>query len=430
MESDSIEYVESSLLSLVINQADTELFLKIYNDLDLHSSDFISAFHKRVYEILTELVVTKSLHIDKALIYNKLSSGKLQKHFDALINVPTSIDNIIPYVEEIKNSSKKRNLKSILLEASMSLNENDANAQTIIANMEDSLVKVVSSAKIDFFDPKDIVPRIIEEMKSGKKKINMSTSFDRLDDMIRGFQPGYIILAGRPSMGKTELGLQFCVHNAERGKRIAVFSLEMDETIMMCRILAYVSEIPLTSILNASLDNQELQLFQAAVDKVLSMPIHIDPAAGCSASQIAAKAKRLKIKYPDLSMIMIDYIGLISGNDENSEHSEITKISKTLKILSRTLGIPVIALSQLSRAVESREDKRPKLSDLRSSGSLEQDADIIIFLFSEQYGNYDDTNKNNMLTEIIVGKNRNGPTGTIMATNVKKIQKFKEIKGS
>ena len=225
-----------------------------------------------------------------------------------------------------------------------------------------------------------------------------------------GLQTNYYIIAARPSVGKSQLAINTMVDAAKSGKACLFFSLEMDEISLLKRIISNYTEIPLNNLMTGALTDAQMLKLESAAEEISNLPIHID-------------AKRFKIKHPDLALIVVDYIQLLSGDDKDTRNNEVGQISRAMKNISRTLKIPVIAVSQLNRAVDLREDKRPILSDLRDSGNLEQDTDVIMFLYREDY--YDKSLTNNDM-EIIVAKHRNGPLGTITVNNVREIQKFYE----
>lgn len=423
----SHEQMEASLLSLIINSGNNDIFLDTFDKVEIN--DFINPFHRKVYGLLIELVVKESLRIDKTILTSKFKSKEQIKSYNDIVSIPASFDNLSYYVSEVKNNAKLRTLKDVLTVAITKLgDQEEVNAMEIAGIIEDKLLEVITTNKFDFMTPKDLLPTVLEKMKSNvMNDSGVTTSIPGLDAITDGLPIGYIIIAARPSIGKTEVGLQMCIHNSLTGHRSAIFSLEMSELQLMHRLIAQVAKVQGHKIKNGTLNSDDMQKIEHALPVIESMPIHIDTdCAGLSATQLLAKAKRLKIKHPDLSLIMIDYIQLMAGGD-GERNAEVTSISRTIKTMSSVLKVPVLALSQLSRGVENREDKRPRLSDLRDSGSLEQDADIVMFLYSDAY--YDNAMRDNPVTdlEIIVSKNRNGPVGSVLTRNNKPFQLIEEV---
>ena len=255
----------------------------------------------------------------------------------------------------------------------------------------------------------------LEELYALKSDVTgVASGFTELDDMTAGFQSGeIIILAARPSMGKTAFSLNLCIQAALREKRkVAYFSLEMSKEQLMIRLLSIASKVPLGALRIGQLDDKAWPRLINTAAAMSDAGLFIDDTSGISPFEVRARARRLKAKH-GLDMIIIDYLQLMSMKQRiESREREVAEISKTLKAIAKELKVPVIALAQLNRGVEGRSDRRPMLSDLRESGSIEQDADIIMMLYREDY--YDRDNPEIQgISEVIVGKQRNGPTGTV-----------------
>jgi replicative DNA helicase len=255
----------------------------------------------------------------------------------------------------------------------------------------------------------------LEELYNNSAAITgVPSGFEELDGMTAGFQPGEMtILAARPSMGKTALSLNIAMNAALReDKKVAYFSVEMAKESVMMRMLASEARIPMSHLRVGQLDERAWPKLIHTAAKMSEAPIFIDDTSGISPFEIRAKARRLKAKH-GLDMIMIDYLQLMGLKQKmDSREREVSEISKTLKAIAKELQVPVIALAQLNRGVEGRSDRRPMLSDLRESGSIEQDADIIMMIYREDY--YDRDNPEiKGVAEIIIGKQRNGPTGVV-----------------
>lgn len=243
---------------------------------------------------------------------------------------------------------------------------------------------------------------------------NMSTGFTDLNTMLGGgFAPSdLVILAARPAMGKTALGLNIAVNMAAQLKKpVAIFNLEMSKEQLITRMLCMESGMNSRALRSGTLHTDEWQSLSNAIASLSEAPIYIDDSSMVTPSEVRAKCRRLKAEHKDLAMIVIDYLQLMETGSSENRQQEISKISRSLKQLARELNVPVVALSQLSRAVESRTNKRPMLSDLRESGAIEQDADIVLFLYRDEYYNPDSNDKNT--AELLIAKHRHGPTGTV-----------------
>jgi len=255
----------------------------------------------------------------------------------------------------------------------------------------------------------------------------IATGFTDLDRMTSGLQAGdLVIVAGRPSMGKTAFAINIAEHVAISGKRpVAVFSMEMGGTQLVMRMLSSVGRLDQSVLKNGSLKDEHWERLNEAVAKLTDAPIFIDETAGLSALELRARARRLARRFNNqLGLIVIDYLQLMSGSGRSDNRaSELGEISRSLKALAKELQVPVIALSQLSRTVEQRTDKRPMMSDLRESGAIEQDADLIMFMFRDEYYTKEQSQFKG-LAECIIGKHRNGPTGRIFLTFMGQFTRF------
>lgn len=250
--------------------------------------------------------------------------------------------------------------------------------------------------------------------KHGSAPIGLSTGLADLDAVTSGLHPGdLVIVAARPSMGKTALVMNVAAHVAIRGKRpVAVFSLEMGKESLLLRVLASEAMIDHGRLKNGDLDDRDWPKLARASEAIARAPLYIDDSGSATVFDVRARCRRLKAKAGDLALVAVDYLQLMNGGASrgDSREQEISGISRGLKALARELGCPVIALSQLSRAVEKRPDKRPMMSDLRESGAIEQDADTIAFIYRDEY--YNKESPDSGVAEAIVAKQRNGPTGT------------------
>ena len=269
----------------------------------------------------------------------------------------------------------------------------------------------------------------IEQMHETTTLPGIETQFYDLDAMTSGLQPSdLIIIAGRPSMGKTSFALNIAYNIAQQNLPVAVFSLEMSKEQLTQRLLSSETNIESNRIRSARLSQNDLEKVFNGLDKLLQLPIYIDDTPNLTVSQMRSQVRRLQTeKKGQIGLVLIDYLQLMGEGGDNRVQ-ELSKITRSLKALAREIHAPVIALSQLSRAVESRNNKRPMMSDLRESGALEQDADLIMMLYRDEYYNPDSLDRG--LAEVIITKHRNGPTGTIKLLFQPEFTKFLNLKQS
>jgi replicative DNA helicase len=266
----------------------------------------------------------------------------------------------------------------------------------------------------------------LSSIKSSSKGVTgVGTQFKLLDKMTSGLQPGdLIILAARPSMGKTSLALNVAMNAARQGYGVGVFSLEMAAEQLTLRLLSTESGIDHQKIRNATISGEEWIAITHVAAELGDMQLFIDDTATINIMELRAKARQLKSKH-NIGLLVIDYLQLLnSSRRHENRHQEVSEISRFLKALAKELNVPILALSQLSRAVDSRVDKRPLLSDLRESGAIEQDADVIMFLYRDVV--YNSETEHPDLAELIIGKQRNGPTGTVSLRFMRELTKFED----
>lgn len=259
--------------------------------------------------------------------------------------------------------------------------------------------------------------------------IGVPTDFYDLDMMTSGLQKSdLIILAARPSMGKTAFALNIAQNVAIKAKKaVAIFSLEMPKEQLVTRMLCSVAEVDTQRLKTGMMQAKDWEKLTTTMNIFADAPIYIDDNAGATVMDIRAKCRRLAMEEKEIGLVVIDYLQLMEGSGSSDDRNQqVSAISRGLKALARELGVPVIALSQLSRAVESRQDKKPMLSDLRESGAIEQDADIVMFIYRDEYYNKEDS-ENKGKAELIIAKHRNGPVGTVELLFQANITKFKNI---
>jgi replicative DNA helicase len=275
---------------------------------------------------------------------------------------------------------------------------------------------------------KESFERITALYEAGADVTGVASGYRDLDRLTSGFQPGnLIILAARPSMGKSALALCMATNIAVRNNTpVAMFTLEMSKSEVTQRMMCSEAKVESQKLRSGKLAPDDWPRLTAACDKLAKAPIYVDDTGSITMMEIRSKARRLKSREPNLGLIVIDYLQLMtSGANVESRVQEVSQISRSLKVLARDLEVPIIALSQLSRAVEQRHDKRPILSDLRESGSIEQDADLVGFIYRDEY--YNDESDQQGLAEIILAKHRNGPTDTVKLSFLKRYAKFADL---
>jgi replicative DNA helicase len=275
---------------------------------------------------------------------------------------------------------------------------------------------------------KDSFERITALYEAGADVTGTPSGFRDLDRLTSGFQPGnLIIVAARPSMGKSGLGLCMAANLAVRAEvPTALFTLEMSKAEVTQRLMCSEAKVESQRLRTGKLGADDWPRLTAACDRLAKAPIYVDDQGSITMMEIRSKARRLKSREQDLGLIIVDYLQLMtSGSNVESRVQEVSQISRSLKVLARDLDVPILAMSQLSRAVEQRHDKRPILSDLRESGSIEQDADLVMFIYRDEY--YNDESDQQGIAEVHLAKHRNGPTDTVKLSFLKRYAKFADL---
>ena len=301
-------------------------------------------------------------------------------------------------------------------------------AEQIVFQLSQSRVTTEFSHIEDLL--KDSFERITALYEAGEDVTGTPSGFKELDRLTSGFQPGnLIIVAARPSMGKSALGLCIAANLAlhlKDARPVALFTLEMSKSEVTQRLLCSEAKVESQRLRTGKLSQDDWPRLVAAGDKLMKAPIYVDDTGSINMMEIRSKARRLKTKEPNLGLIVVDYLQLMtSGTTAENRVQEVSQISRQLKVLARDLDVPILAMSQLSRAVEQRHDKRPILSDLRESGSIEQDADLVMFVYRDEY--YNEESDQQGLAEIILSKHRNGPTGTEKLAFLRRYAKFTDL---
>lgn len=347
---------------------------------------------------------------------------------DLVNSVPISPE-VRDYAQIVKDKAVMRRLIRITEEISNACYLNREPLEEILENTEKQIFDVVQNRNTtDFVPVQEVVISAVESIERAAKSngsiTGIATGFYDLDYKMAGLQPSNLILvAARPSMGKTAFVLNIAEYVAVKSDiSTAIFSLEMSAEDLVKRILAMNSKVDAQLLRNGNLKDDDWSRLFESVDAVGNSKLIIDDTPGISVTELRSKCRKYKMEH-DLGLVIIDYLQLMSGSKRSeSRQQEISDISRSLKALARELNVPVIALSQLSRAVEQRPDKRPMLSDLRESGAIEQDADVVMFIYRDDYYNHESEHAGE--AEIIVGKQRNGPTGTVRLKWLPEFTKF------
>ena len=355
--------------------------------------------------------------------HNQLTEvGGVEYLTDILNFVPTA-SNVDYYIQNVEESALLRRLIMTAEEIAEDGYKTDQTVNDILDTSEKKILNIVKNRKSsEFRSIKDVLIKTqsdLERLSESKGEITgLSTGWYDFDKLTTGLHPNeFIIIAARPAMGKTAFALNLATHIAmTQDKSVALFNLEMSAEQLAMRILSSLGQLEGFKLRTGNLMNNDWKRINEAVSQLSTTNLVIDDTPGITIGEIRAKCRRLASSEKGLALVMIDYLQLISGgkNYGTNRQQEVSDISRSLKTLALELGVPVIALSQLSRSVEGREDKRPLMSDLRESGSIEQDADIVAFLYRDDYYNKEArTEDNNSISELIIGKHRNGPTATI-----------------
>ena len=394
----------------------------------LNKDMFYLDAHKKIFEVMKNLD-DKKVPIDITTVTNELEEKRLLNqiggvaYLTEIVNVVPTAANVDQYIKIIEDKYLRRNL----IEAGTEITDFGFSSPDDIGEVLDEAEKkifdVVKNRRgSEFKTIQDVLFKAqadLEKLSSMKNEITgVPTGYYDIDKLTSGFHDNeLIIIAARPAMGKTAFALNMAVNMAVNAKKsVALFNMEMGAEQLITRMLASVGQIESSKLRTGRLEHQDWKRVNEAISRLADTRIFIDDTPGMTVSEVRAKCRRLANSEDGLDIVIIDYLQLISGSARyaGQRQQEVSEISRSLKTMAMELGIPVIALAQLSRSVEGREDKRPLLSDLRESGSIEQDADIVAFLYRDDYYNKEsaideDTSK----SEFIIAKHRNGPTATV-----------------
>ncbi|WP_309090525.1 replicative DNA helicase [Domibacillus sp.] len=400
--------------------------------------DFYRNAHQQIYLTMLKLS-DHGKAVDVVTVTEDLAAHKLIEDVGGIsylselaAAVPTAA-NIEYYARIVEEKSLLRRLIRTATTIATDGYERENEVEGLLSEAEKSIMEVAQRKNAGaFHNIKDVLVRTydnIELLHNRKGDVTgIPTGFAELDRMTAGFQRNdLIIVAARPSVGKTAFALNIAQNVATNtDETVAIFSLEMGAEQLVMRMLCAEGNINAQSLRTGTLTDEDWRKLTMAMGSLSNSGIYIDDTPGVRIGEIRSKCRRLK-QEQGLGMILIDYLQLIQGNGRSGENrqQEVSEISRSLKALARELEVPVIALSQLSRGVEQRQDKRPMMSDIRESGSIEQDADIVAFLYRDDY--YDKETENKNMIEIIIAKQRNGPTGTVELAFVKEYNKFVNV---
>ncbi|HYG55422.1 MAG TPA: replicative DNA helicase [Burkholderiales bacterium] len=433
----SIEAEQSLLGALLL---DNQAFDRVA---DLVSAeDFYRDDHRRIFRHVQKLidagkpadVVTVSESVEASEDKDKTGGPA---YLGALAQNTPSALNIRRYAELVRERAVQRRLAQVATEiAEGALNPAGKEVGQLLDEAESKIFQIAESgARKDqgLLEIKPVLARVFERIDHLYHRDNPSdvtgvpTGYVDLDKMTSGLQPGdLVIIAARPSMGKTALALNIAEHVAvDNGLPVAIFSMEMSSTQLAMRMLGSIARVDQHKMRTGRLSDREWSELSEAMGKLHETPIYIDEAGALTALEVRARARRLKRQYSKLGLIVIDYLQLMASTSQGENRAtEISEISRSLKAMAKELDVPVIALSQLNRAVDQRPDRRPVMSDLRESGAIEQDADVILFIYREVVYKPDLPEEQRALADVIIGKQRNGPIGPVKLTFLGQFTRF------
>ena len=389
----------------------------------LTKDDFYHQQYGLIYESILELN-EEGKPVDQVILQNRLREKNLPPEYTSIefltglvVALPTQA-NLMDYADLVAKKALLRRVIKVCsgIEQDCFASEGDVNR--ILDKTEADLMSLIQKRTTDSEEPiMKVVVRAIEKIEAaGKNSGNVTgvaTGFLDLDRQTAGLQPSdLILLAARPSMGKTALALNIAEYVAFHEKQcVAIFSLEMSKDQLVNRLFSLESRVDAQKLRTGNLNEGEWSALMEGAETIAHSDLIIDDKPGISIGELRSKCRKYKMEH-DLKLILIDYLQLMSGSGRaDSRQQEVSEISRSLKALARELNVPVVALSQLSRAVEGRPDHRPMMSDLRESGAIEQDADVVMFIYRDDYYNHDTEKKG--IAEVIIAKQRNGPIGTI-----------------
>ena len=433
----SIEAEQSTLGGLLL---DNHAWDKI-GDL-LREEDFYRADHRLIWKHIARLI-EKGKPADVITVYEALDAEKKAEdagglsYLNALAQNTPSAANIRGYAQIVRDRSVLRKLLIATDEiGGLVYNRQGREVRQILDEAESRVFQIAEDGARGgkgFVELGPLLTQVRDRVQelhdmNSPDVTGVPTGFIDLDRKTSGFQAGdLIIVAGRPSMGKTAFSLNIAEHVALEGGIVGVFSMEMGGTQLAMRMLGSIGRLDLHRLRTGKLDDAEFSKFATALERLQDVKLHIDETPALTALELRARARRLHRVYGKLDLLVIDYLQLMSATGQGENRAtEISEISRSLKALAKELNVPVVALSQLNRSLEQRTDKRPMMSDLRESGAIEQDADVILFIYRDEVYNPDNENNKGM-AEVIIGKQRNGPIGRVELAFLGEYTKFENL---
>ncbi len=441
----NLAFERSVLSSIIFDPAQFDEFEAV-----LTPDDFYLAAHQEIFRSMLSLA-HRDLPIDEEFVKKELT-GRQKFDERVMVDILTAnpISNTTAYVQEIKDKAMKRHLLTLTTEIKRVTLSEDLCGADVIDLVEKKLYEITQSSEAtDFKDAPKITEDTMQYIQEMRERgdavlVGVDTGFSELNKMTTGFGKGdLVIVAARPAMGKTSFALNMIQNLLEKGKGVAFFSLEMPAEQLMLRLLSVQTSIQLQRLRLGDMNPEEYKRLNDAVDKMKHSKLFVDDHGSLNINQLRSKLRKLKSRHPEIELAVIDYLQIMNGTGGKDRHLEVSEISRGLKMLARELEIPIVALSQLNRSLESRSDKRPMLSDIRESGSIEQDADIILFVYRNDVYLYKEekerekdaiasgkefiskyVEKEEEEAEIIIGKQRNGPTGHVKLMFQKKFTRF------
>jgi replicative DNA helicase len=407
----------------------------------LDAADFYRGSHGTIYRTCLALW-SKGEPVDAITLANELEErGELEQVGGAsrvaeLAALVSATANVEHYARIVKETATLRGLIRAGQEI-VRLGQERIGETTELVDRAEQIVFDLSQERVrgdfDHIGPllTESFERITKLYEAGVDVTGVPSGFRDLDRLTSGFQPGnLVILAARPSMGKSALALCIAANLGVRSSMpVALFTLEMSKAEVTQRLMCSEAKVESDRVRSGKLTQEDWPRLTAACDKLMKAPIYVDDTGSITMMELRSKARRLKAREPALGLIVVDYLQLMtSGGTVENRVQEVSQISRNLKVLARDLDVPILALSQLSRAVEQRHDKRPILSDLRESGSIEQDADLVFFVYRDEYYNGDESDQQG-LAEVILAKHRNGPTGSEKLSFLRRYAKFADLAG-
>ncbi len=395
---------------------------------ELSDESFYSEQNAKIFNVLQELN-NEQVPVDITIVTDRLNDKKILsqvgniEYLSEIIDSVPSAANVEYYIGILREKQVGRKIIETATDIANEAYTSEDSIYDVLADAEMKILRIANMRKTtEFKSIRDVVYKEQENLEKlselGSDITGLSTGFIEFDKLTSGLQPSQlVIVAARPAMGKTVFGLNVATYAAmHQNKSVAVFNLEMSAEQLANRILQSLGQINSNKMRTGRLEHNDWRRLSEAISKLSNVNLFLDDTPGITIGEIRSKCRRLANSENGLGLVVIDYLQLISGppGSSGNRQQEVSEISRGLKTMALELGIPVIALAQLSRAVEAREDKRPIMSDLRESGSIEQDADIVSFLYRDDY--YDKTKRrddNASIVELIIGKNRSGPTSTV-----------------